>query len=79
MGYVSAPVLGRPDVAAKGELNILAGGAPEALERVHPIFEVIGTRVLGHGQHRADGQCGQDRLQHDDHHGDRGDGPKRWC
>ena len=24
--YVSAPVLGRPDVAAKGELNVLAGG-----------------------------------------------------
>ena len=49
VGYVSAPVLGRPDVAAKGELNILAGGAPEAIDRVRPIFEVIGSRVWDMG------------------------------
>lgn len=46
VGLVSAPVLGRPDVAAKGELNILAGGAPEAVTRVRPILEVLGRRVL---------------------------------
>ena len=45
IGYVSAPVLGRPDVAAKGELNVLAGGAPEALEAVRPLLEAIGRRV----------------------------------
>ncbi|UAK25356.1 NAD(P)-dependent oxidoreductase [Sphingomonas nostoxanthinifaciens] len=44
IGYVSAPVLGRPDVAAKGELNILTGGAPDAVARVAPIFAVIGGR-----------------------------------
>ena len=27
VGYVSAPVLGRPDVAASGKLNVLAAGA----------------------------------------------------
>jgi 3-hydroxyisobutyrate dehydrogenase-like beta-hydroxyacid dehydrogenase len=43
--YVSAPVLGRPDVAAKGELNILAAGPAEALERLRTIFEIIGQRV----------------------------------
>lgn len=43
--YVSAPVLGRPDVAAKGELNILAGGPLEAIERLAPVLEVIGKRT----------------------------------
>src|SRR5262245_27750916 len=32
--FVSAPVLGRPNVAAQGELNIIAGGAPEAIHKV---------------------------------------------
>lgn len=45
VGYVSAPVLGRPDVAAKGELNILAGGAADALDKARPVFAVIGQRV----------------------------------
>ena len=49
VGYVSAPVLGRPDVAAKGELNVLAGGKPAALKAVRPILDAIGKRtwVLG--------------------------------
>jgi 3-hydroxyisobutyrate dehydrogenase-like beta-hydroxyacid dehydrogenase len=45
IGYVAAPVLGRPDVAAKGELNILVGGDPQAVDTVHPILEVIGGRI----------------------------------
>lgn len=43
--YVSAPVLGRPDVAAKGELNILAAGPADAIERVRPVLEIIGQRI----------------------------------
>jgi 3-hydroxyisobutyrate dehydrogenase-like beta-hydroxyacid dehydrogenase len=43
--YVAAPVLGRPDVAARGELNMLAAGAATALEKVRPVFEVIGKRT----------------------------------
>lgn len=43
--YVAAPVLGRPDVAARGELNILAAGTAAALEKVRPVFEVIGKRI----------------------------------
>jgi 3-hydroxyisobutyrate dehydrogenase-like beta-hydroxyacid dehydrogenase len=43
--YVSAPVLGRPDVAAKGELNILAAGAPADVDAVRPLLEVIGGRI----------------------------------
>jgi 3-hydroxyisobutyrate dehydrogenase-like beta-hydroxyacid dehydrogenase len=47
--YVSAPVLGRPDVAAKGELNVLAGGAPHALARLRPVFDAISKRVWNMG------------------------------
>ncbi|MFF7710339.1 NAD(P)-binding domain-containing protein [Pseudomonas sp. NPDC007930] len=45
LGYVAAPVLGRPDVAARGELNVLAAGAPEALAVAQPLLEVIGGRI----------------------------------
>lgn len=49
VGYVSAPVLGRPDVAAKGELHVLAGGAPSAVSKVRPLLEVIGARIWDMG------------------------------
>jgi len=49
VSYVSAPVLGRPDVAAKGQLNILAAGSAQALDRVRPIFETIGQRIWDMG------------------------------
>lgn len=49
IGYVGAPVLGRPDVAAKGELQVLAAGAPAALEIVRPVLEVIGKRIWDMG------------------------------
>jgi 3-hydroxyisobutyrate dehydrogenase-like beta-hydroxyacid dehydrogenase len=43
--YVSAPVLGRPDVAATGELHILTAGPADAIERLRPLFAVIGQRL----------------------------------
>ncbi|BCQ29144.1 NAD(P)-dependent oxidoreductase (plasmid) [Caballeronia sp. NK8] len=49
IGYVSAPVLGRPDVAAKGELNVLAGGPPDAIAKVRPLLDVIGGRIWDMG------------------------------
>jgi 3-hydroxyisobutyrate dehydrogenase-like beta-hydroxyacid dehydrogenase len=49
IGYVCAPVLGRPDVAAKGELNVLAGGAPAAVAKARPVLEVIGGRIWDMG------------------------------
>jgi 3-hydroxyisobutyrate dehydrogenase-like beta-hydroxyacid dehydrogenase len=49
IGYVSAPVLGRPDVAAKGELNVLTAGAPEAVATVRPLLKVIGGRIWDMG------------------------------
>jgi 3-hydroxyisobutyrate dehydrogenase-like beta-hydroxyacid dehydrogenase len=45
LGYVSAPVLGRPDVAAKGELNVMAGGALATVDKIRPVLEVIGGRI----------------------------------
>ena len=50
VGYVSAPVLGRPDVAAKGELNILAAGKREAVETVRPLLDVLAKKVWDMGE-----------------------------
>ena len=55
VALVCAPVLGRPDVAEKGELNVLAAGAPAALAKVQPVLEAIGckTWTLGEQPHNA--------------------------
>jgi 3-hydroxyisobutyrate dehydrogenase-like beta-hydroxyacid dehydrogenase len=55
VGYVAAPVLGRPDVAAKGELNILAAGDADALAKVEPLLDAIGKQTwpLGDEPHKA--------------------------
>ena len=50
VGYVSAPVLGRPDVAAKGELNILAAGTRAATDTVRPLLDVLGRKVWDMGE-----------------------------
>ena len=44
-GYVASPVLGRPNVAASGGLNILAGGSPEDIALLQPLFDVMGTKT----------------------------------
>jgi 3-hydroxyisobutyrate dehydrogenase-like beta-hydroxyacid dehydrogenase len=48
--YVAAPVLGRPDVAAKGELNVLVAGVPSAVQRARPALEAIGRRIFDTGE-----------------------------
>jgi 3-hydroxyisobutyrate dehydrogenase-like beta-hydroxyacid dehydrogenase len=55
LGYVAAPVLGRPDVAAAGQLNILCAGAPEAVAKVMPLLELLAKKVwpLGDRASRA--------------------------
>ncbi|MCC6531435.1 MAG: NAD(P)-dependent oxidoreductase [Burkholderiales bacterium] len=42
--YVSAPVFGRPEAAAKGELDIVAAGPQAALARCTSVFEALGRR-----------------------------------
>jgi 3-hydroxyisobutyrate dehydrogenase-like beta-hydroxyacid dehydrogenase len=43
--YVSAPVFGRPEMAAERNLNILAAGDPQAIERVQPLFDAMGRKT----------------------------------
>lgn len=51
--YVSAPVLGRPDVAAKGELNILVAGPQAAVAIAQPLLDVLGKKVWPMGERPA--------------------------
>ena len=53
IGYVSAPVLGRPDVAKEGQLNILAAGIHDAVEKVRPLLEILGKKVWDMGEEPA--------------------------
>lgn len=45
VAYLSAPVLGVPAVAAKGELNILTAGASNALQTVQPLLDALGQKT----------------------------------
>lgn len=44
-GYVASPVLGRPNVAAAGGLNILAGGQAADIDALQPFYDVMGART----------------------------------
>jgi len=46
---VAAPVLGRPDLAAAGQLGIVTAGPEAAVRRCAPLFEVIGRRTFHAG------------------------------
>jgi 3-hydroxyisobutyrate dehydrogenase-like beta-hydroxyacid dehydrogenase len=48
--FVSAPVFGRPQVAAAGQLNILAAGAAEPVKRVMPVLEAMAQKVWPFGE-----------------------------
>lgn len=45
IGFVSAPVFGRPEVAAAGNLNIIASGKPEHVAKVQPLLELMAAKV----------------------------------
>lgn len=53
LGYVSAPVLGRPNVAARGQLNILAAGKADAIAAVEPLLASISKEVWKLGEDPA--------------------------
>ena len=46
---VAAPVLGRPDLAASGQLGIVAAGPQEAVQRCREVLQVIGRRIFEAG------------------------------
>ena len=45
VGYVSAPVFGRPEAAAAGALNIIAAGAADAIGKVQPLLDAMGQKT----------------------------------
>ena len=51
VGYVASPVLGRPSVAAAGNLNLMVAGPDELVERVMPFLEPLSVRVWRFGEH----------------------------
>jgi 3-hydroxyisobutyrate dehydrogenase-like beta-hydroxyacid dehydrogenase len=48
--YVAATVLGRPDVAAEGQLVVIAGGPDESVARVAPLLDAIGRVTARFGE-----------------------------
>jgi len=50
LGYVAAPVLGRPEVAARGELNVMVAGAAEAVAAVRPLIETFAKTIWPLGE-----------------------------
>lgn len=48
--YVAAPVLGRPNVAAEGQLNILAAGDDQSIDHAAPFFDILGKRTWRLGE-----------------------------
>ncbi|MEV6979201.1 NAD(P)-dependent oxidoreductase [Kitasatospora sp. NPDC093806] len=53
IGYVAAPVLGRPPVAAAGQLDILAAGSAADLAAVEPLLAAMGRRTWHFGERPA--------------------------
>jgi 3-hydroxyisobutyrate dehydrogenase-like beta-hydroxyacid dehydrogenase len=47
---VAAPVLGRPDLAASGQLGIVTAGPDEAVGRCEPLFKIIGRLTFHAGK-----------------------------
>ncbi|UAL11247.1 NAD(P)-dependent oxidoreductase [Caulobacter segnis] len=50
LGYVAAPVFGRPPVAQAGGLNVLAAGAPDAVAKAQPVLEMLAAKVWPLGE-----------------------------
>ena len=48
--YLASPVLGRPDVAEAGKLNVCLSGNSAAKERVRSILKVLGQKVYDFGE-----------------------------
>lgn len=44
--YVAAPVFGRPEAAAAGQLFVVAAGAADAVAAVTPVFDAIGRQTF---------------------------------
>lgn len=45
IGYIAAPVFGRPEVAAEGKLNVVVAGDPASIARAQPVLSAIGQKT----------------------------------
>ena len=43
---IAVPVLGRPDLAASGQLGLVPAGPQQALQKCEPLFKVMGRRIF---------------------------------
>ena len=48
--FIACPVLGRPDLAAQGLLNLVPGGPAVAVDKVRPLLDVLGRRNIEVGE-----------------------------
>jgi 3-hydroxyisobutyrate dehydrogenase-like beta-hydroxyacid dehydrogenase len=44
--YLAAPVFGRPEAAAAGQLFVVSAGPTDAIDEARPLFEAIGQRTF---------------------------------
>lgn len=51
--FIAAPVLGRPDAAAAGQLGIVPGGPKAAVEKLGPLWAAMGRRTFDAGTNPA--------------------------
>jgi 3-hydroxyisobutyrate dehydrogenase-like beta-hydroxyacid dehydrogenase len=49
--YISAPVLGRPEMARAGKLTVVAAGDPDALDFVQPLLDSFSQKTWILGEH----------------------------
>jgi 3-hydroxyisobutyrate dehydrogenase-like beta-hydroxyacid dehydrogenase len=47
--FVAAPVLGRPEAAAQGQVGVVAAGPAEVVAEAAPLFQLIGRRTFDAG------------------------------
>lgn len=50
LGYVAAPVFGRPPVALAGGLNVLAAGPDDAVAKARPVLDLLAAKVWPLGE-----------------------------
>lgn len=48
--FIAAPVLGRPDLAAAGQLGIVPAGPADAVESVSPLLQTMGKQIFPAGE-----------------------------
>jgi 3-hydroxyisobutyrate dehydrogenase-like beta-hydroxyacid dehydrogenase len=49
IAFVGAPVLGRPEAAAAGQITIVAAGPKETVQKVAPLFQAMSRRTFDAG------------------------------